>query len=94
MKKLIFLFLIFLSSFLALSQPPAEENNGSQNWSSWEWYYYLDEDTHVQQVEDFLCWIQQNPPKETELWVIGVRSAFLSVIFADNPLKIKMWLKT
>lgn len=93
MKKLVSLFLIFLSSFLALPQTLAEENNGSQNWVLWEWYYYLDEDTHVQQVEDFLCWIQQNPPKDTDLCVIAIRSAFVSVIFDDNPFKIKTQLK-
>jgi hypothetical protein len=59
MKKLVSLFLIFLSSFLALPQTLAEQKNDSHDWVLWEYYYYRDEDTHVQQVEDFLRWIQK-----------------------------------
>jgi hypothetical protein len=37
--------------------------------------------------------IQKEPPKETHLSNIKHNAAFLSVIFAENPLKIDTWLK-
>ena len=90
MFRCLFLFITLL--FLAGSPVSAQPLQSDQDFVKWMTYYYKDKNSS--QVAGFLKWMQDSQILEKSPQAVKTMSAFLSVIFADNPDKVPTFLKT
>lgn len=88
-----FLWIFFLGSQQVLAQPTASQaaSLDDEQLSAWMTYYYLNKETS--KVHAWLEWLQASQLLDKHQGAIPPVSAFISVIFSDNPNSVESWVK-
>lgn len=84
----VLVFVVFASSTSASEDPP----KGSAEFDKFVTYYYLDKD--ISSVVNFLRWLQESEMLDGKESALTPTSAFLAVVFADNPSEIRRFAKS